>query len=322
MKRFKNILYVADPVVEQGEALERAVTLSKKTGARLTIAEVIEPIPPFVTRQTPYKLREIVTKHRKSELKKICDSVGGRIKIEAKILEGTFFLEVVREVLRAGRDLVVKPAGGQGSGYGRLIGSNDMHLLRKCPCPVWLIKLTEDRSYRSILAAVDFDEDDEDDENDVTEALNRQILELSVSLADTERSRLHVCHAWYPPYENMMRNQAGMSDEEVDAYVDAVKSDHQRRLESLMSQAKEWSGHEVYEAVRPKTHLERGIPRWAIPSLAQKLHADLVVMGTVARAGISGLFIGNTAENILDQLDCSVLAVKPPGFVSPVTLDK
>ena len=319
MKRFKKILYVADPVVEQGEAFERAVTLAEKNDARLTIAEVFESIPSFITRQTPHNLRKLVHEHRKSELTKLCRSVRSRIKIEAEIYEGTFFLEVVRDVLRAGRDLVVKPIGGQGSGLGRLIGSNDMHLLRKCPCPVWLIKLPEDRSYRSILAAVDFDDADE---SDVTGPLNRQILELSLSLANSERSELHICHAWKLPYEDLLRNQAGMPDEEVDAYVDEVESDHQHRLESLTSQAKEWAGHEVYEAVRPKTHLERGYPQRVIPSLAQTLNADLVVMGTVGRVGISGLFIGNTAESVADQLACSLLAVKPPGYVSPVKLEE
>jgi nucleotide-binding universal stress UspA family protein len=49
-----------------------------------------------------------------------------------------------------------------------------------------------------------------------------------------------------------------------------------------------------------------------------RLNVDLVVMGTVARAGIPGFFMGNTAESILNQIDCSVLTVKPPGFVSPV----
>jgi nucleotide-binding universal stress UspA family protein len=44
-------------------------------------------------------------------------------------------------------------------------------------------------------------------------------------------------------------------------------------------------------------------------------------MGTVARTGINGLLMGNTAEMILTQIDCSVLAVKPQGFVSPVTLE-
>jgi nucleotide-binding universal stress UspA family protein len=55
--------------------------------------------------------------------------------------------------------------------------------------------------------------------------------------------------------------------------------------------------------------------------LAANLQADLVVMGTIARTGISGFIIGNTAESILDQLTCSVLAVKPPGFVTPVKPD-
>jgi len=52
--------------------------------------------------------------------------------------------------------------------------------------------------------------------------------------------------------------------------------------------------------------------------MARQLDADLVVMGTVGRSGIAGLFIGNTAEMVLEQVQCSVLAIKPPGFVSPV----
>jgi nucleotide-binding universal stress UspA family protein len=60
------------------------------------------------------------------------------------------------------------------------------------------------------------------------------------------------------------------------------------------------------------------LPGVAIPALATQLKADLVVMGTVGRSGIPGLLMGNTAETILDQLSCSVLVMKPPGFVSPV----
>jgi nucleotide-binding universal stress UspA family protein len=58
-----------------------------------------------------------------------------------------------------------------------------------------------------------------------------------------------------------------------------------------------------------------------IPKIAKKLQTDLVVMGTVARTGIAGLIIGNAAEAILEQLSCSVLAIKPPGFETPVKLD-
>jgi len=317
MKRFKNILYVDDPVIEQGEVFDRAVALSENTGARLTIVEVSEPIPSFVTRQTPHKLRELVTEHRKSDLEKICQSVGGRIKIEAKILEGKFFLEIIQEVLRNKRDLVIKPAEGSGV-IGRLFSSNDMHLLRKCPCPVWLIKVSKDLTGSNILAAVDLDED----ESEEVEALNRQILELATSLACSEGSKLHVCHAWNPPYEDMMKNKAGMNEEEVATYVEEVRAHHRRWFDRLMVQTKKWVGREIYESANPVTHLSKGDARDIIPKLADELRANLVVMGTVARTGITGLLIGNTAESILDQLDCSVLAVKPPGFISPVALER
>jgi nucleotide-binding universal stress UspA family protein len=52
--------------------------------------------------------------------------------------------------------------------------------------------------------------------------------------------------------------------------------------------------------------------------MADKYNVDLIVMGTVARIGIPGLIIGNTAESIFEQVKCSVLAIKPDGFETPV----
>jgi len=58
-----------------------------------------------------------------------------------------------------------------------------------------------------------------------------------------------------------------------------------------------------------------------IPLIVAEQQIDLIVMGTVARTGVPGFFIGNTAESILRQVKCSVMAVKPEGFVTPVTLE-
>jgi nucleotide-binding universal stress UspA family protein len=55
-----------------------------------------------------------------------------------------------------------------------------------------------------------------------------------------------------------------------------------------------------------------------IPELAAKKEADLIVMGTLSRSGVAGFLIGNTAEKILHKVDCSVLTIKPEGFVTPV----
>lgn len=65
-------------------------------------------------------------------------------------------------------------------------------------------------------------------------------------------------------------------------------------------------------------HLVHGEPAPSIRELSTKLGADLIVMGTVGRSGIPALIIGNTAEEVLQTTQASVLAVKPDGFVSPV----
>ena len=78
----------------------------------------------------------------------------------------------------------------------------------------------------------------------------------------------------------------------------------------------------LIDFLKPEKHLIKGFPSKVIPEFAQKIDADLVVMGTIGRTGIPGLIIGNTAEDILNQIHCSVLAVKPADFVSPVTLKK
>lgn len=92
----------------------------------------------------------------------------------------------------------------------------------------------------------------------------------------------------------------------------------QLRWNALMHWLADKLGKDTAEYIHPKTHLLKGPARTEIPALAKQLEADVILMGTVARTGISGFVMGNTAETILSQIDCSVLAIKPPGFETPV----
>ncbi len=56
----------------------------------------------------------------------------------------------------------------------------------------------------------------------------------------------------------------------------------------------------------------------SINRVAEQKDSDIIVMGTMGCVGIPGLIIGNTAEEIIQTTRCSVLAVKPTGFISPV----
>ncbi len=99
----------------------------------------------------------------------------------------------------------------------------------------------------------------------------------------------------------------------MDRLVGMVHDDQRLWLDRLLQ-------HHLPRGLRCKRHLLRGDPGEVIPRLVGERRIDLVVMGTVARTGVPGLIIGNTAERVLDQIGCSVLAVKPEGFITPVTL--
>ena len=307
-------------------ALERAVTLAENNQANLTVVAVA----PLVTAgigipeggPVSADLQAATVNSRTQGLGALVEPYRQRFEIETGVLVGVPFLEIIREVLCNGRDLVIKTAE-QYDWWDRWFGSDDMHLLRKCPCPVWLIKPQAPKAYRCILAAVDVNIVYLPQEKDARYALNRQILEMAASLAVAEFAELHIGSAWDAIGESAMRHGALMrkSEAEVDAYVEQVRQHHAASVDALMRELATYVGQDALDYLKPRTHLIKGGPRKEIPVLARQIEADLVVMGTVARTGVPGFFMGNTAETILNQIDCSVLAIKPPGFTTPVTLE-
>jgi len=318
MKRFKNILYIFEGGVDQVSAMARAVTLAENNQAELTVIDVIPGIsrwkgmagggPDATDLQTA-----MVGVHIKG-LEALIEPHRQRINIKREVLTGTAFLEIIYGVLRHGYDLVIKPAENPDF-LGRLFGSVDMHLLRKCPCPVWLMKPQEKSNYANILAAVDFDPLGPGVEE---QDLNQQILGLAASLALSDFATLNLAHAWNPFAEGAISTWENQSASVT--YVENERLQHESGLYQLGRWLRNRIGTEAYDYLSPRFHLPRGPAHKVIPVLAEKLGVDLIVMGTVARTGISGLIIGNTAETILEQVQCSVLALKPAGFVSPVKL--
>ncbi len=325
MQRFKNILCVATPDSDNEAALTRAVALANNNQASLTVAEIIDEIPPNTKLLdrilSPESLQaKMVAEHQK-KLQELMALSTNDCKIQTIVRTGIPFLETIHEVLHHQRDLVIKTAESCGP-LERVFGSDDMHLLRKCPCPVWLVKSKSPKTYRRILAAVDVDSNYPPQELNARHQLNLQILEMASSLALSEFAELHIVHAWEAVGESAMRHAlVDTPEEKIAAYVEEVKQQHWRNLNLLMNETVNQLGQSALEYLNPQTHLLNGPARKEIPAIADKTGVDLVIMGTVARTGIPGLFMGNTAETILNRLDCSVLAIKPPGFVTPVTLE-
>lgn len=317
MKRFKNILAVIDGGPGDPYVIERAVALAKVNKARLTFgATRREDAPASVLSRGAKLHRELdrlLRKERQAELEQaIRYSRRRRQPARARALEGKPSVAIIQEVLREGRDIVLF-SEGRSTLRNRLFGSTAAHLLRKCPCPVWVLKEaprhTGRRRVKRVLAAIDSAAVDP-----VETALNTKILELATSLAHREKAEIHVLHCWSVYGESLLASRGRLRPEELSSYRKETRQRHQAALDAALSPFEE-AGHEVQK------HFVKGDPGELIPRLAQKLPADILVMGTVTRTGLDGVFIGNTAEHVLQRLKHSVLAVKPDGFVSPVQAD-
>jgi len=326
MKRFKDILCVVEPEKVCIPVLERAVTLAENNQASVTMVDVVPHIT-LATRMPPggpvlVELQAMTENSHKQQLQALVEPYDKRIKIETRFLVGTPFLEIIREVLRNRHELVIKVSEHQ-DWLDRLFGSDDMHLLRKCPCPVWLIKPLAPKTNRCILATVDVDYTYPPQEMKSRRALNRQVIEMASTLALADSADLHIAHAWDAIGESTLRHGPFINtpENEIDAYVEQVRRQRASNLDELMHEVAVDVGLDAMEYLKPQMHLVKGLARKEIPALVKRIDADLVVMGTVARTGVPGFIMGNTAETILNQIDCSVFAIKPPGFETPVTLD-
>ncbi|MES9946802.1 MAG: universal stress protein [Candidatus Thiodiazotropha sp.] len=327
MKRFKNILCVVDPERECKPALERAVALAENNQANLTVITVAPSISTVIgtpkDRPITIELQAATVESHRKELENRVGPYRQRIEIVTRVLIGTPFLVIIREVLRNEHDIVIKCPESL-EWLDRFLYSEDKHLLRKCPCPVWMVRPQIGAMFDRILAAVDVDDTYSSKELKTHQALNEMIIELSSSLAMSEFAELYVANAWEAIGEGAMRYGSLMHrpENEVNEYVEEVRRNHEQQLDALMKKVSSKLSQEVLDYIKPQIHMPKGAACKVIPELTKELQVDCVVMGTVARTGIPGLFIGNTAETILDQLECSVLAIKPPGFVSPVTLEE
>lgn len=315
MKRFKNILLLADKENGIKQLVKRASDLAEDNKAKLTIIDIQEDyskdITDVVSASKLAELQGASTKSKLDRLIKIWESSRNEnVKTKAKVLTGNPFLEIIKQVLVGKHDLVIKLAEEESGLKSKLFGTTDMHLMRKCPCPLWIIKPTRKRKYNRIMAAVN-PENDKYEKSD----LNIKIMDLATSLANKENSELHIIHAWNFFDEVTLRGRKmNMPKEQADALINSVETVHRHRLFELVSKYD-------LKNLKHKVHLLRGKPSVLIPSSVLKNKIDLIVMGTLARSGVAGMFIGNTAEEVLNRVNSSVLTVKPDGFKTPVIID-
>jgi nucleotide-binding universal stress UspA family protein len=314
MKRFKNILFCAEGKESDQFALELAAELATRNEAQLTVFNVVEELPRELLRLAAMPigaLQAMAMEEARDQMGRFVSAVPTvTLPVTIKVSCGKPCIEIVRAVLHHQHDLVIIVGSARKGIREKILGSTGMRLMRKCPCPVWVVNLSQRKRFSRILAAVDPDPLDV-----VRDGLNTRIMDLATSLAKLDNSELHVVHAWQRIDESRLWGRhAGIPVTELDEWARQINEVHQRLLGDLLAQFD-------LDRLACQPHLIEGDPGVVIPEVAAKEQIDLIVMGTVARVGLEGYFIGNTAETVLNRVACSVLTIKPEGFVSPVKLD-
>ena len=324
MKRFNSILCVVDNEHSFDTAFAQSMKIANDHQAKISFISVIAPPKNWpvalLKKESNFDNFHEIAESRHATIRSWISKLNPTLKANIDVYLGKGFIEIIKCVTKNKHDLVVKCAEDI-DWIDRMFGSEDMHLLRKCPCPVLMLKPSQKDAFRKILATVDINEDASslDDEN-AQNQLNRQVLEHSAAFCMPELMELHIGSTWVAYAEDFYRYGAfsSLPEEEVNHYAEQVRRDCSDKLEVCVREMDNILGKETLQYLLPNIHLVKGKPSKEIPLMVEKYDIDLIVMGTVGRIGIPGLIIGNTAESILEQVRCSVLAIKPEGFKSPI----
>ena len=311
MKRFKKILVGIDLSNENRlvssklstptqEVVAQAVTLAKANSARLLFFYVLPALANQLDAQSQVLLemhhgRRTVKDDAEQRIVEIAQSAQAKgVNAEGRIGLGTSWIELIRQVQSGEHDLLIAGARHHGRIESALLGSTSIKLLRKCPCPVWIMQ--PGTKINNILVA-----------HDLT-PVGDQALDLGASMARLNEAQLHILHAldlsvdqhWYL---GPIPGNDGPT----------IRQQAEEKITSQLAQLELKCSGQI--------HVENYAPCAAILDFVNKNSIDLLIMGTVARTGIAGLIIGNTAEKLLPRISCSILALKPDGFRTPVTME-
>ncbi len=211
------------------------------------------------------------------------------------------FQTIIRSAKKFNADYVFKPLRQHSTLRKLLYSSTDWNLIRYCPCPLLLMSETSEIHGRPVLASLDLETRDEPHAK-----LNQVVLQQAGILSELLESKQHLVNAY-----NLMTVTAG------DVVLDPLEYEIIKgRREEFFTKALELAAK---NNISPdNVHLREGAPEMVVNQVAEEINAGVVVIGTVARSGISGMFIGNTAENVMEGTHCDIFVVKQSDFVSPV----
>lgn len=309
MSTIRRILVAVKNPAKAGPAVDKAGQLARGLGAHLELFHAISD-PLFVdvlgTSQISLKSAQRVGRERtEASLEKLAAPLrrkGTKVSVCAE-WDFPAHQAIIRQAVRSRANLIVAETHARGHVAPWLLRFTDWELLRLSPIPVLLVRTEEPYVRPKILAALDPTHAFEKPAR-----LDAAILDIGATISEALRGTLHAMHAYVPSVVG--KTPAELSSPVVIERIEQEAADAARKA---MDKALRGSNIPA-----KRRHLVERHPVDAIPEVAREQGAAIVVMGAISRSGIRRVFIGNTAERVLDRLPCDVLIVKPRGFPNRV----
>ena len=308
MSQQKRILVVVDPTASAHPAVERAAWLARDTRARIEL--FISDYAPRLADPRSHgvaanEARAALVERHRQRLELIAQplrSAGLTVDIDAR-LDHPLHDSIVRKAQDAGADFVVKDTHYHSVLKRSIFSNTDWNLIRNCAATLWLVKPRPPGKRPCFVAAVD-----PIHEHDKPAELDHRIVRTAKDLSEALGGEIHVFHAFDLAAAIAISTDAMTPIAlPINGLADAMRAEHTEAVELLCKE----------HGVPPEcTHIHQGGTRQLLLALTERLRADAVVMGAVSRSGLKGLFLGNTAEDVLDRLHCDLVIVKPAGFLS------
>jgi universal stress protein E len=267
-------------------AQERALSIAEYSQASLTVLHVFPRVSPRQEQYVPFdEGRDLARTHG--------------IEYSSLVRVGMAYQEVKDELLRSDYDLVITGSAEPWTLKDVVVGNTHRRLIRDCSSPVWIVRYRPHSLSGRIVVALDADPHDDD-----RTALAAQLLRVSSAIAGWDNSEVHIANVAWSFSDYLRALHAGFSVEQANDLEKEFRSEQHRSLDRLL-----WGMNIAPGTLH--THLLQGNTVQAVATLVSHLDADLLVIGSVGRSGLAGLLIGNTAEKVMRQVNCSTLVIKP-----------
>jgi universal stress protein E len=278
MQAIRSILVVMDPQQPDGLALKRARLIASVTQSHLHL----------LVCDKKGEHSAYLTEHQAS-----LQQEGFSVSIQQAWYEG-IYQTIIAAQQAEGCGLVIKQHVPDNPLKKALLTPEDWKLLRYCPSPVLMVKTDTPWTGGIILAAVDVGNGDAEHRT-----LHSGIVSHGYDIANLANGTLHVISAHPSP----MLSAADPTFQ----LKETIEARYREQCKAFQAE---------YDVSNERLHVEEGPADVLIPYTAQKLGAVVTVLGTVARTGLSGALIGNTAEVVLDALESDVLVLKPDDIIA------